>query len=185
MALAAMHLTENRQRLLDFFFRDADGLNVPNGATRHVGLEIDAVWRMTDAFSLAGAVALARHTYAFDRVVGNGSETIRNGHRVDTAPDTLANIRAAWTPTAMLNAELEWVHVGEYFTNPANTNVYPGHDVFNVRVDADVADAVSVFVAIRNIFDERYATRADFAFGSERYFPGEGRAATVGVRWRG
>jgi len=33
-----------------------------------------------------------------------------------------------------------------------------------------------------HLFDERYANRADFAFGAERYFPGRPRTAFVGLR---
>ncbi len=38
---------------------------------------------------------------------------------------------------------------------------------------------MTLLAILRNATDERYADRADFAFGSERYFPGEERAAEV------
>ena len=38
--------------------------------------------------------------------------------------------------------------------------------------------------SMRNITDERYADRADFASGQYRYFPGEPVNATIGVRVR-
>jgi iron complex outermembrane receptor protein len=41
---------------------------------------------------------------------------------------------------------------------------------------------VTAFVAIRNLANTDYAERADSAFGADRYFPGEDRAATAGVR---
>jgi outer membrane receptor protein involved in Fe transport len=42
-----------------------------------------------------------------------------------------------------------------------------------------------VFTAVRNVFDTRYAERADFAFGGYRYFPGEPRSVSVGIRITG
>jgi iron complex outermembrane receptor protein len=35
-----------------------------------------------------------------------------------------------------------------------------------------------------NLEDRRYADRADFAFGSYRFFPGRGRTAFVELSWR-
>ena len=42
-------------------------------------------------------------------------------------------------------------------------------------------DNNEVWINIRNLTDERYADRADYAFGVDRYFPGEPVNATVGV----
>jgi iron complex outermembrane receptor protein len=39
-------------------------------------------------------------------------------------------------------------------------------------------------MAIDNVLNEDYAERADFAFGSERFFPGRGRAFQFGVSAR-
>ena len=38
------------------------------------------------------------------------------------------------------------------------------------------------FVIVRNLTDEKYADRADFAFGNQRFFPGEPLNVTVGLR---
>ncbi len=166
----------------NFFFRDADGLNVDDGVTEHVGLEASGQWRATPTLVFTGAATWAEHTYAFDRPVGNASETIVDGARVDTPPEWLANPQALWSPTDRVALELSWTHVGEYFTNAANTQDYPGHDVFDARVDWAATETATVFAAVRNLTNTDYATRADFAFGNERYFPGEDRAYTVGVR---
>jgi hypothetical protein len=37
---------------------------------------------------------------------------------------------------------------------------------------------------LTNLFDVAYADRADFAFGSERYFPGRDRAIFIELGWR-
>jgi iron complex outermembrane recepter protein len=167
------------------FFRDADGFNVTDGATRHQGVELDASFDLTRQLTLSGAVTWARHTYAFDRPLTNLSEVIANGARVDTAPDWLGNLRLLWTPSEAFQAEAEWVHVGAYFADAGNTARYGGHDLLHLRASWQVREGVEVFTALRNALDARYAERADFAFGNFRYFPGEPRQVSVGVRVRG
>ncbi|MEE4212569.1 MAG: TonB-dependent receptor, partial [Parvularcula sp.] len=49
------------------FFRDADGLNVTDGRTTHVGIEGEGEWALTPRLSLAASGTYAKHRYAFDR----------------------------------------------------------------------------------------------------------------------
>ncbi|WP_421789749.1 TonB-dependent receptor [Hyphobacterium sp.] len=169
-------------RKTNVFFRDADGINVTNGATRHHGIEFDLAWPLTDRLDVQLTGTWAEHEYDFTRNVGNASEVITEGNRIDTAPEWLWNARLRWQATDTLSGALEWVHVGDYFTNAANTRNYGGHDLLNLRARWAVTHQVEFFGTIRNVTDERYAERADFAFGSDRYFPGEERAVSVGVR---
>ncbi len=48
-----------------------------------------------------------------------------------------------------------------------------------------MTEGIEIFTAVRNLLDERYAERADYAFGNERYFPGEPRAISIGIRATG
>lgn len=162
--------------------RDADGLTVTGARTRHHGIEAEGVWTLSDQLSLSGAVSWAIHEYDFDGGAPNSSETIRKGARIDTAPEWMSNIRATWRPTAALTAELEWAHLGEYFADAGNTALYEGHDLFNLRTDYQITQTLALTVAVRNLLDERYAERADFAFGRYRYFPGEPRTFSVRAR---
>ena len=163
------------------FFRDADGFNVTDGATRHHGLELDAAMSLTETLSLAASVSWAVHEYAFDRPVRSGSEAIRDGDRLDTAPEWLGNARLLWEPAEGRSAELEWIHVGRYFADAGNTARYDGHDVLNVRLAWTLAPGLEAFGTVRNLADVRYAERADFAFGDYRYFPAEPRSVSLGV----
>ena len=168
----------------NFYFRDADGLNVSDGKTRHVGVEAEIFAPLPANFDIAISATYARHTYDFNNIVSslsNSTESIRSGDDVDTAPRTLANVRLGYN---FLNdtarAELEWVHVGDYFMDASNTVEYPGHDLFNLRLNAAVTENLSAYVRVTNLADTRYAERADYFFGNERYFPGEDRALHVG-----
>ncbi len=162
----------------NFFFRDAQGLNVIAGRTDHAGIEVQASFELSDTVTVSGNLSWADHTYAFDRAA-NG---IVDGNPIDSAPEWLGDLRIGWAATDRFDASLSLEYVGEYFTNEANTASYDGHTVASARASYDLTDQLEAFVIIRNLTDERYADRADFAFGNDRYFPGEPMNATFGVR---
>lgn len=172
----------------NFFFRDADGFNVDDGKTRHVGAELDATARLTDSLTLDANAGYAVHSYRFDRPVlslPQATESIRAGDDVDTAPRWLAGARLLWTPRAVpAEFEVEWIHVGEYFMDAANSVTYPGHDLLHLRATWRVDARLSLSLTVRNALDTLYAERADFAFGNERYFPGEERTFGLAMRAR-
>lgn len=163
----------------NYYFRDAAGFNVSNGKTDHAGIELELAAPLGFGFDIAGAATYARHTYAFDSITA--TEAIRDGDDVDTAPRTVGNLRLGY---AFLEgagrAELEWVHMGSYWMDAGNTVKYEGHDIFNLRLDYAANDNVTLFGKLTNIFDTRYADRADVGFTGPRYFPGEDRGLILG-----
>ncbi|MCF8469517.1 MAG: TonB-dependent receptor [Parvibaculum sp.] len=164
----------------NYYFRDAAGFNVSNGKTHHAGIEVELAAPLGAGFDIAAAASYARHTYAFDNVTP--SETIHDGDDVDTAPRTLANMRLGYAFAAGAGrAELEWVHMGEYWMDAGNTVEYDGHDLFNIRLDYALAEHVSVFGKVTNLLNRRYAERADVGFAGARYFTGDDRGFFVGT----
>lgn len=168
----------------NFFFRDSDGLNVTDGSTRHIGLEAAGTLRFNQFLSLSGNAAWSEQTYTFNRPVVAAQERIRSGDRVDTAPEWLADLRLDWQASEALRLSLTGEHVGEYFTDPANTVRYPGHTVFGARAGYRFGESIEAYIIIRNLTDMAYADRADVGFGQERYFPGEPLNATFGLTRR-
>ena len=169
----------------NFFFRDSDGLNVPNGKTDHVGFEAaldgDLVEAGDGVVRWNANVTWSDQTYAFNRNVVANAEDIVDGARIDTAPEWLADVGLGWENDVFsIFATLEYV--GEYFTNAANTAKYDGHTIGHLRGAWRFNDNLEAFVIVRNVTDERYADRADFAQGADRYFPGEPLNATFGIR---
>lgn len=173
-------LSAYTMRKENYFFRDADGFNISDGETAHRGVEGAASIDVSDSLSIEANLTLARHTYAFDRIVARGSEVIRSGNRMDTAPDVTGGAAVTWRPVDAASLTLRWVHMGEYFTDAANENLYPGHDILGLSGAYD-RDKISLFGRIENLTDARYADRADFAFGNERYFPGRPRSVFMGL----
>ncbi|MEZ6028273.1 MAG: TonB-dependent receptor [Hyphomonadaceae bacterium] len=171
----------------NFFFRDADGLNVPNGKTKHFGVEAalrGVLGEIADGrFGWNANASWSDQQYDFNRSVANAAERIVSGNEIDTAPEWLADAAIFWeTPVYSLSLSAEYV--GEYFTNAANTASYDGHLIAHLRGAWRFSDQLEAFVIVRNLTDERYADRADFGFGQDRYFPGEPLNATFGVRIR-
>lgn len=167
----------------NFFFRDADGFNVADGRTRHEGIELALDVPLGERLKVSGAATYARHTYRFDRPVSaTVTESISSGDDVDTAPRILADAAVLWRPWRALEAEISWSHVGRYFTDAANDHTYPGHDVLDLRLGWKVAPGVEAKLTVRNLTNTGYAERADYAFGQERYFPGETRGYELALR---
>ena len=164
----------------NFFFRNANGFNVTNGETEHIGVELSGSAQLTDWLTLSADLSLADHTYAFTDIVTSASSSITDGDQVDSAPNTLAHLAITATPTERLSLSFNLSHVGDYFTDPGNTRTYPGHDVFGARAAYAVTEDLEIFIGVKNLFDTNYADRADFAFGNDRYFPGRPRHVLIG-----
>lgn len=162
--------------------RDSSGFNVSGGRTRHFGLEYEGDIAFANDWSLSAAGTVARHEYRFTAAVEQG-EQITAGDDMDTAPRNIHSLRlhhdAVW-----FDAELEWLWIGAYWANAANTARYGGHDLGNLRLSVEPATNWTLTFRVTNLLDTAYADRADFAFGDYRYFPGRGRAYFVELGWR-
>jgi len=163
--------------------RETNGFNVGDGSTRHRGFEYELRRDgVHTTVSLNGT--FARHQYAFSRAV-EGGETIIDGNDVDTAPRNLHSLSFEVDLGSLIGAQglraaIDANYVDRYFLDAANTASYRGHVVANGRVHWRVG-SVDLALRVDNLFDKRYADRADFAFGSYRYFPARGRAAFLSL----
>ena len=175
--LAIAAFAENTR---NFLFRDSEAYNVSDGRTRSRGIEV-SFNHTSGAHTFALAGTYARHKYAFDRALA-GRETISNGNDMDSAPRWFG--QASWgaqlAPT--LDHEFELISVGSYYVNAANTAKYDGHTVLNWRAQWQPRPELQWSLRVMNVLDEEYADRADFAFGSYRYFPAMPRQIYLGVR---
>ena len=81
----------------NYHFRDGDDRYVTDGKTAHQGIELELDWQVTRTISLTHALTLANHEYRFNRILPDGNpnaaETIRDGNKIDGAPETLAQPR--------------------------------------------------------------------------------------------
>ena len=158
----------------NFIFRDAEGFNVSDGRTRHVGVEYALRWAFHRAAWLEFSGTHARHSFRFDRLDGPG-EIIPSGNDIDGAPRNLYSTRIGWTPTSRSELELEWAHQGGYFVDSANANRHGSHDLLHLRSRWRLPSGWQLNAQVYNLADRLTADRADFAFGNFRYFPGARR----------
>ena len=164
--------------------RETNGFNVGDGSTRHRGIEYE-LRRDGEHTSVSLNGTYARHQYSFSRAV-EGGESIVDGNDVDTAPRNLHSLTFEWDIGSLigydgLRAAIDANYVGKYYLDAANTATYSGHTVANGRIHWRVASALDFGLRIDNLFDKRYADRADFAFGNYRYFPARGRAVFLSM----
>jgi iron complex outermembrane receptor protein len=174
----------------DYFFRDSSDNNVPDGKTTHYGIELSAFTPIADQFDLGGSFTYARHQYDFEHEVSSFSgpvlsSTIKDGDDMNTAPRHMANVRLGWNFQVQSRMELEWVHVGRYYTDDGNIHSYDGHDLLNLRANHKVTNNLTIYGRINNLLNTEYAERADYsvAGGGDRYFVGEERGLHVGASY--
>ncbi|PHS70036.1 MAG: TonB-dependent receptor [Methylophaga sp.] len=174
----------------DHFFRDSTGENIPNGKTQHYGIELSAFIPFAEQFDIAGNFTYARHRYDFDNVGTdpNGSNSIRDGDDIDSAPRHIGNLRLGWNVRPQSRLELEWLHVGRYYTDSGNVHSYDGHDLLNLRAQHKVNNQLTLHGKISNLLNTDYAERADYNYvntfnNTDRYFVGEQGAVHVGMTY--
>jgi outer membrane receptor protein involved in Fe transport len=154
------------ERTRDFLFRDAEAFNVSDGRTRSAGVEFSGT-HAVGRHELQLSATYAKHQYDFTRAA-TGREQIVDGNDLDSAPRWIAH--AAWRMAISdtLDQELEVNRVGSYLVN--------------WRMQWQASESTELSLRVINLLNERYADRADFAFGSYRYFPAMPRQFYLGVR---
>ena len=163
-------------------FRDSNFFNLSNGKTTHSGIEVRIDYLISDNLNFSVNGSFAKHQYASDQLLG---EININGNEIDTAPKHFGSARLEWQATNNIDFELELIHQGDYFLDAENLHRYGGHDLFNLRGNWVLNDNWNVFARVNNLFDKKYADRADYTFFTEeRYFPGMPMSLFVGFQWR-
>lgn len=165
----------------DVIFQNSDREIVTGAETSHRGIEFLIRRKLSDNWMLQSNISYAQHRYENNvDLRGSGTELIK-GNDIDTAPELLSSMQLIWQLPGSMTAELEWVHIDDYFTNPENTKDYDGHDLLNLRFRYHWNDGWSSLIRVTNLTDELYAERADFAFGNDRYFVGEPRSIFIAI----
>ena len=155
----------------NYFFRDSQGFNVENGKTTHRGFEINFLAEFNQFFQIENSTSFAEHEYDFN----HSPNGIKSGNQIDSAPELLANTRFIFTPREGTRIELEWEKIDSYPVDERNAHFYKGHNVINLRAKTPINENLSIGIYVNNIADKSYANRADYAFGSYRYFVGQKR----------
>jgi iron complex outermembrane receptor protein len=162
----------------NFIFRDTSRATVDNGETSHKGIELSLAHDLRDSLSLHWVASYALHQYENNPAL---SSSLLKGNDIDTAPRKTASVRLHWSATNKLVSELELIYMGSYFEDPENLHEYDGHSIVNLRIKYAASNKTDIFVRLMNLANTEYAERADFSFGSDRYFVGEPMSVYAGI----
>ncbi|MFO1381279.1 MAG: TonB-dependent receptor [Chitinivorax sp.] len=157
--------------------------SVNAGRTLHRGIEAGANAGLYPGLELGLSYGYAIHSYRQWQV--NGA-TDYSGKEMETAPRQIGNTRLSYAPAGNKGwqATAEWVHLGSYWLDQANTQKYSGHDLLNLRGNLPLAAEWSLFASLNNVTDRRYAESASLSSGNDVYAPGMPRTAYLGIEYK-
>jgi len=150
------------------------------GETLHRGVEVGAGVPLARQWRADAAFTATSQTYV-SFVTSNGDFS---GKHIEAAPRNMGNVRLTWTPAASARLQLEWVHIGEYWLDAANTAKYPGHDLLNLRANLDVSKKLGLYGSIYNLANKRYADSAQISSSTPVFSPGLPFTVYAGVEVR-
>lgn len=164
------------------------------GETRHMGLELGLQAKITDEISFTGAWAINDHEYEdfeyiFTQYYPVFFRETRNfaGNKLGKAPRDIGTFRLNLTPSSApaLSFQIEWEHMGPYYTDETNTRQYNGHDLLNLRANYIIRDGLEVYARVMNLGDTTYSTYTSNQVGDPdiSYRPGRPRTAYLGLRY--
>ena len=153
------------------------------GQTQHDGIELGLGAEIVKDWRVDMALGYARHTYTKWSVSGTADYS---GKEMEAAPRVIGNTRITYAP-GYLNGgrvQLEWVKLGRYWLDPANTLYYGGHDLFHLRGNYPIDKSFEVWAGINNLLDKRYSetTSTSGSPAVAAYTAGLPRTMLVGVQ---
>jgi outer membrane receptor protein involved in Fe transport len=163
--------------------KDSTGYAVQtnNGETSHTGIELGFEKSINDQFAIQLATSYAEHKYV-DWVT---STVNYSGKTIEQAPSKLSNIRLNWIPTTATKVQLEWVQVGSYKLDQANTyGDYSGHKLLNLRLSHMYSKEILLSARLMNLENKRWADSASQSSSSGAlYAPGLPFTAYAGLEY--
>ncbi|MCW8935051.1 MAG: TonB-dependent receptor [Gammaproteobacteria bacterium] len=159
-----------------------DRTTVNAGETLHRGIELGLNSQFSKDWKFSLSYAKNKHT--FETWVERGTDF--SGNEIQSAPEEVANTRINYSPS-LLNggrAELEWVHLGEYWMDQSNTQKYSGHELINLRMNYFATRTFETFIRLMNVTDKTYATSASFSRGESTFAPGMPRTLYAGAEYK-
>ncbi|MGN6397745.1 MAG: TonB-dependent receptor [Mucilaginibacter sp.] len=193
-AEVSLYDLEGRNEIISQLQPDNTTQNENAGATRHRGIEYSITYAPVHELTFRFGGTNARHTYldysevATNYTTGNSVVTVYNGKRMNNAPAWIATGEITYKPIFLpgLRIAPEWQHINRYFTNPANTKVYPGYDICNLRLGYDFkqsAKGLGIWFNVLNITDKLYATTVTSNQYGDTYSAAPPRVYTLGVSY--
>ncbi|MEO5989307.1 MAG: TonB-dependent receptor [Candidatus Eisenbacteria bacterium] len=157
---------------------DYENFRISNIArSRHAGFEAQIA--LARLGGLSGSAS-----YAYTRATFEGGDF--DGKQINTVPKHLAFLRASFEHRAKGSVSLELQNVSGQWIDEANTLALPDYTLVHIGMRQS-AGPIEIFGSIRNLGNRRFApvgyvTLNEVGEPLPLYFPGVGRAFSVGVR---
>lgn len=142
------------------------------GETEHKGIEIGLGIKPVKEVGLDVSYSNAKHTYEEYKA---SSTLDYSGKEIPRAPRQIVNTRLHYSPNILNGGriELEWIKLGRYWLDDANTEKYDGHDLLNIRASYKFNKSWEIYARGINVTDELYAESASKSGSSAaKYNPG-------------
>ncbi|SHK88146.1 Outer membrane receptor proteins, mostly Fe transport [Chitinophaga jiangningensis] len=158
--------------------QDGSYENRNTGATTHQGIEWNVKYNLCSSILLRTSGTYAHHN--FDAYTEKGK--VYNDNRMNGAPQWITNSEITWKPLFLKGFRLggEWQHIGSYYMDPANTAMYGGYDLFNLRAGY-AFKSIDCWINCMNVGDQLYATTAEKSAYGATYRVGPRQTFNVGI----
>lgn len=186
---------EGRNEIINQLLPDNTTQNQNAGATRHRGIEYSLTYAPVADLNFRFSGTNAKHTYVeYSEVVTNyATNTITsisyNGKRMNNAPAWIANSELTYKPAYFPGFRIagEWQHIDKYFTNPANTKIYSGFNIYNLRLGyeakARALKGIGIWINAINITNKLYASTVTSNQYGDTYNAAPPRTFTLGINY--
>lgn len=121
------------------------------GEVRAKGLELEGLWRLTDALNLQ-----ASFTWNDSTVTSNPANTSLEGKQLVNVPKRMGFLKGDWQITEGLSTFVAVNHVGDRFSNDANTTLYAGYTTWDVGISKALDKQLTVRFSGINLSDKKY-----------------------------
>ncbi len=177
----ALFYMEKKDDIVTYKPAVGDSQRLNAGKTEHRGIEVGLGIQPFEEFGLNVSYSYAKHTYKEWKV----SPTVDySGKEMSTAPRQMLNARLNYKPIKDGLVMFEWVHLGSYWMDDANTEKYSGYDLFNLRASYRITPQWEIYAKVINLTDKLYASEASKSSSSEtQYAPGQPRTFFAGVTY--
>ena len=145
---------------------------------RRIGLDFSLEWQITESILSGLSYEYVKATFED----GTSSTLNYSGSRVPLVPEGLLRLYLELRPIDSLLLSFGGSYAGESYRGSDFSNSETKLDdywLFDLGVNYQLSESATLFGGVENLFNEEYLSTA---FGSGLY-PGEGRRATVGLRY--
>lgn len=186
---------EGHNEIISQLLPDNSTQNQNAGATRHRGVEYSLTYAPVRELAFRFSGTNAKHTYIDYSEIGKNyatgqSYTINyDGKRMNNAPAWIANSEINYKPQYFPGFRIagEWQHINQYYTNPANTKIYSGYNIYNLRLGYEFKETLlkgaGLWFNVLNLTNKLYATTVTSNQYGDTYNAGAPRIFSLGVSY--